>query len=93
MKHSTLSRAAAVIFAVTLTHLPATARACAACMGDVNSKTAPAINAAIFLMLGCIGFMLASLGGFAFYLARRAGAPLPPHAEFASTINPPEDHS
>ena len=58
--------------------LPATAGACAACMGDVNSRTAPAINDAIFLMLGCIGFMLATLAGFAFYLMKRANAPLPP---------------
>ena len=52
-------------------------------MGDVNSKIAPAINDAIFLMLGCIGFMLASFAGFAIYLMKRSSAPLPPHAELA----------
>jgi hypothetical protein len=93
MKHAALSRALVVIFTAVFAHFPAVASACTACMGDVNSKVAPAMNAAIFLMLGCIGFMLASLAGFAFYLMKRANAPLPPHAEFANTINPPEDPS
>jgi hypothetical protein len=90
MKHSTLVRALAVISAILLTHLPATATACTVCMGDVNSKTAPAINAAIFLMLGFIGSMLACLVAFGFYLMKRAESPLPPHAEFAQII-PTED--
>ena len=42
-------------------------------MGDLNSKTAGAINDAIFLMLGCIGLVLGSLAGFAIYLMKRAG--------------------
>jgi uncharacterized iron-regulated membrane protein len=82
MNRFPLAKVLAVLTATIITQLPSTARACAACMGDVNSKTAPAINDAIFLMLGCIGFMLLSLAGFAFYLMRRASAPLPPHAEF-----------
>ena len=90
MKHLPLPRGLLAIFCAGLAHLPATAGACSACMGDVNSRTAPAINAAIFLMLGCIGFMLASLAAFALYLMKRASAPLPPHAEFDSTMNPPE---
>jgi hypothetical protein len=90
MKHFPLSRALLAMGAAGLVHLPATAGACAACMGDVNSKTAPAINDAIFLMLGCIGFMLASLAGFAIYLMKRSNAPLPPHAELAHMTNLPE---
>ena len=93
MKHAALSRALVVISATALIHLPGTLHACTACMGDVNSKTAPAINAAIFLMLGFIGFVLASLGGFAFYLVKRANSPLPPHAELAQDINTKEDFS
>ena len=93
MKHSALSRALVVAFAAALSQFPATAGACTACMGDVNSKIAPAMNAAIFLMLGFIGFMLASAAGFAFYLVKRASVPLPPHAEFTQTINPPADPS
>lgn len=82
MKHSTLSRALVVIGAAAAAHFPTAASACTACMGDVNSKVAPAINGAIFLMLGCIGFMLATAASFGIYLMRRANAPLPPHAEF-----------
>ncbi|MGB8167815.1 MAG: hypothetical protein WCF18_10020 [Chthoniobacteraceae bacterium] len=62
-------------------------------MGDVNSKTAGAINAAMFLMIGVIGSMLASLGGFAFYLSRRAAAPAPPHAELDRAMADSEDFS
>ena len=91
MKRVSLRRALVAGFAVAFAHLPATASACAACMGDVNSKTAPAINDAIFLMLGVIGFVLASLAGFAFYLMKRAGAPLPPHAELAHLATAPEN--
>lgn len=91
MKYSVLSRAPVVVMAALLAHLPATAEACTACMGDANSKTGPAMNAAIFLMLGCIGFMLASLSAFAFYLMKRANAPLPPHAEFSNMIHPQEE--
>lgn len=76
-----------VAFVVFLLVLPTAAHACSACMGDVNSKSAGAINAAIFLMIGVIGSMLASLGGFAFYLSRRAAAPAPPHAEFGESFN------
>ncbi len=65
--------------------LPGVAHACTICMGDVNSKSAGAVNAAIFLMLGFIGSLLASLAAFAFYLSRRATAPIPPHAEFGSS--------
>ena len=72
MKHFPLSRVLITMGAAGLVHLPATAGACAACMGDVNSKTAPAINDAIFLMLGCIGFVLASLASFAIYLMNRS---------------------
>jgi hypothetical protein len=87
MKSLSLIRLLAVLCAFGLAQWPTTAAACAACMGDVNSRIAPAINDAIFLMLGCIGFMLASITGFAFYLMKRSKAPLPPHADFASVTN------
>ena len=91
MNRTVLLRAFGFAFVSALANWPVTAAACSICMGDVNSKTGPAINAAIFLMLGCIGFMLASLAGFAFYLMKRANSPLPPHAELAQMINPQED--
>lgn len=93
MRHSVISRLLAGVSAAVWFCLPATAQACTACMGDVNSKTAGAINAAIFLMIGMIGAMLASLVGFAFYLSRRAAAPVPPHAELGQAMNDSEDFS
>jgi hypothetical protein len=55
-------------------------------MGDPNSNEASALNAAIFLMLACIGGTLASLSAFGFYLYRRAYSPLPPHLELAENV-------
>lgn len=51
---------------------PAAANACSVCMGASDSNVAPAVNGAIFFMIGVVGLMLASLGGFMFHLARRA---------------------
>ncbi len=77
--------------AAAAVNLPTAAHACTVCMGDPNSKSAGAINAAIFLMLGFIGSMLAALGAFALYLSRRASAPVPPHATLGESINDPDD--
>ena len=79
MKSSALPRILAVLAAALVAFLPAKASACAACMGDVNSKFAPATNDAIFLMLGVIGLMLATIVGCAFYFVMRARNPLPPN--------------
>lgn len=75
------SRALASLIGLAATHWPAAAQACTVCMGGDDSKVGPAINAAIFLMLGCIGGVLSLLVGFAIYLMRRANSPLPPEAE------------
>jgi|GEM_PF-312182 len=66
--------------------LPTTASACSACMGDPNTKTAGAINGAIYIMLGFVAMMLSSLGAFAFYLFRRAQMPVPPHVELTQMM-------
>jgi hypothetical protein len=50
---------------------PASVNACSACMGGADTPIAPAMNGAIFLMLGLVGLMLSSVAGFIFYLARR----------------------
>lgn len=86
-----LSRVLSMISVLALIWLPSSASACSVCMGDVNSKTAPAINAAIFLMLGVIGSMLAAAAAFGVYLMKRANNPLPSHAEFADMMNSQED--
>lgn len=87
MKH------AARLFTLALLALPSAAHACTVCMGDPNSKSAGAINAAIFLMLGVIGSTLAALVAFGFHLARRAAAPLPPHASIADPISDTDELS
>lgn len=56
--------------------------ACAVCMGGSDSTMRPAINGAIFLMLGFIGTALTGVGSFAFYLFRRSRLPHPPHEQF-----------
>ena len=91
MKKLVAPRLITAVLAVVCLCIPATADACTACMGDPASKTAGAMNAAIFLMIGCVGLMLSSLGGFAFYLIKRGGAPLPPHAELDDSLNSSDD--
>lgn len=59
---------------LVLAALDAAASACTVCMGDAGSKVAEGANGAIFLMLGFVAFMLSSLGGFIYCLARRARA-------------------
>jgi hypothetical protein len=75
----------ALVALVTL-FLSPEARACATCMGDPSSNHAEAMNAAIFLMLGCIGGVLALLSAFGIYLYRRSRAPIPPHIVLAEMI-------
>jgi hypothetical protein len=74
-------RISALIIATAATHWPAAANACTVCMGGDDSKVGPAINAAIFLLMGCIGGVLALLVTFAICLMKRANAQLPPEAE------------
>jgi hypothetical protein len=83
---------AAAVVAGLLALLPMHASACAVCMGS-DSNVGEAINGAIFLMLGFIGTMLAGLAGFAFYLMKRANAPLSPHLGVAQIANDLEGQS
>ena len=92
MTRSACPRLLAFALAAALAQLPSTAAACAVCMGDPNSKSAGAINAAVFLLLGCIGGVLALLTAFGFTLRKRAAAPLPPHAEFSHPDSQPGVH-
>lgn len=89
----TRSRLLASALAFALTQLPTTAVACTVCMGDPNSKTAGAINGAIFLLLGFIFTVLGLLVVFGLTLMKRAAAPLPAHAEFSHTDSTTGAHS
>ena len=71
MTRSALSRFFALALAAGLAQWPSTASACAACMGDPNSKSAGAINAAVFLLLGFIGTVLSLIVAFGISITRR----------------------
>ena len=70
MKTRALFHLAAVCVALA----PKTASACAVCLGASDSAIRPAMNAAIFVMLGAIGSMLAGIASFMVYLNKRAKA-------------------
>lgn len=74
-------RSLSLLAALVASSWPAAANACSVCMGADDSKVGGAINAAIFLLLGCIGGVLALLVTFGIYLMKRANAPLPPEAD------------
>jgi hypothetical protein len=66
------TRAISQLAFLCLALAPKSAFACAVCLGASDSAVRPAMNAAIFVMLGAIGSMLACVGGFMFYLNKRA---------------------
>ena len=79
--------------AIAVALAPTRLLACAVCMGASDSSIAPAMNAAIFLLLGFLGTMLTGVGGFALYLSRRSRLPHPPHEQFLdlSDNNAPDE--
>ena len=74
-----------------LAALPHVAQACDACTGGKDPNIRPAINGAIFFMLGMVGLMASGLGLFVTYLVRRAKAAMPPHEELARMMSLPEE--
>ena len=62
-------------------------------MGGADTSVAPAMNGAIFLMLGFVGFMLSSAAGFIVYLARKARAPMRPNAEIARLLSAAQEEN
>jgi len=77
-----IKRLATLSMALVLAAIPAAARACDACMGAKDPTIRPAVNGAIFFMLGTVALMATGVGFFMRYLVKRAKMPLPPHAEF-----------
>ncbi len=71
--------------------LPGAASACSVCMGAANTRTAGAINDAIFVMLGFVALMLTGIGAFILNLRKRAQAPMPPHVEITSAMTAQEN--
>ena len=76
--------------ALALVALPGVAQACDQCMGGKDPNIRPAVNGAIFFMLGMVAMMASGLGFFIRYLAKRANAPLAPHEEFLQMMTMPE---
>jgi hypothetical protein len=68
------------------TIMPCVSQACPVCTGGPESPVAPALNGAIFLLLGVIGTMFAGLGVFAYVLYRRSKSPAPAHEGLAQMI-------
>jgi hypothetical protein len=75
----------AVVFALFAV-FPASAPACAVCMGDPNSYIAAASNSVIWMLLGLVGFIFLSTGLTVLYLWRRSKAPIPPHIQFVENL-------
>jgi hypothetical protein len=90
MKHSSRAIVPVLTGLLLLVVLPGVASACSACMGNPNSKTAGAINDAIFLMLGFVALMLGGITAFILTLRKRAQATMPPHVEIASMMTAQE---
>ena len=76
--------------AMALAAMPCAARACDACMGGKDPNIRPAINGAIFFMLGMVALMATGVGLFMRYLAKRGNAPLAPHEELVRMMTMPE---
>lgn len=80
--HPQLSRLLSTIAFAAAVLAPKSLLACSVCMGASDSPVAPAINAAIFLLMGFVGSMLTGVVAFGFYLFRRSKMPRPPHEQF-----------
>ena len=80
----------AFLTTLALGAMPLAARACDQCMGGKDPNIRPAINGAIFFMLGMVALMITGIGFFMRYLAKRASAPLAPHQELVRMMTMPE---
>ena len=77
-----LAQLLAILLALVLSGAGSSARACAACYGDVtNDKMGNAAAVGIFAMVIIMFGMLSAIGGFIWHLARRAKNPLPDYDE------------
>jgi hypothetical protein len=65
-------KASLPIVAALLLAAAGEAQACPMCMGAADSSNGPALNGAIFLMLGCLGVMFTGIGAVAYGFWRRS---------------------
>jgi hypothetical protein len=85
-----LARLALTVAALALAAMPGMARACDACMGGKDPTIRPAVNGAIFFMLGLVASMATGVGFFMRYLSTRARIPMAPHEELVQMMTMPE---
>ena len=82
----------AYLAALALGAMPLAARACDQCMGGKDPNIRPAINGAIYFMLGMVALMITGICLFARHLAKRANTPLAPHQELMMTMPEGPNH-
>ncbi len=87
MKSSSFVRAGVVTAALAIISQPSTSMACAMCMSATDSQNGPAINAAIFFMLGVLAFVFSGIIYIGYTFVRRAKQPLPPHVEIIQAFD------
>jgi hypothetical protein len=75
---------------MALVAMPGATRACDQCMGGKDPTIRPAVNGAIFFMLGLVAMMATGVGFFMRYLTKRANAPLAPHVQLVQMMTMPE---
>ncbi len=73
----------ATLLAITL---PASAQACAVCMGSDDERIAYASNSVLWTLLSLVGFIFIATAATAFFLWRKANTPFPPHILFIESL-------
>lgn len=76
---------------LALAALSAQARACAVCMGSDNQQIADASNSVLWSLLALVGFIFVATGATAFFLWRKANAPIPPHIALVESLTTEPD--
>ena len=66
--------------------LPASAQACAVCMGSDNRQLAEASNSVVWSLLSLVGFIFIATGSTVFFLWRKANTPIPPHIQLIDSL-------
>lgn len=61
-------------------------------MGGPDSKSGPALNGAIFFMLGMLGLVFSGIGAVIYQFVRRARNPLPNPVDIANALSSEGEH-
>ena len=78
-----LFKKSVALLAVTL---PASAQACAVCMGSDDARIALASNSVLWTLLSLVGFIFVATGSTVFFLWRKSKTPIPPHIQFLNSL-------